>query len=70
MEGERRTLTSEKPWKNCRMSAVVAEKGNPRITKVPGRPEPLTAALPALPAAAAAAAAKYPAAVGLTGGDG
>ncbi len=52
------------------MSAVVAEKGNPRITKVPGRPEPLTAALPALPAAAAAAAAKYPAAVGLTGGDG
>ena len=47
-------LTSEKPWKNCRMSAVVAVKGRPRmITKVPGRPEPLFAP----PAAAAAAAA-------------
>lgn len=51
-------LTSEKPWKNCRMSAVVAVKGRPRmITKVPAGAGTVPAAPAAAPAAAAAAAA-------------
>ena len=52
----RSPLTSEKPWKNCRMSAVVAVKGRPRmITKVPAARPGVLLTPPAAAAAAAAA---------------